>query len=299
MIFDKKVLLPTVTALTFAGSFVAAKYATSELPPLTITFLRYIVAFIFLTGLLPYYKSSSLKVAGKDIIPLILLGLFGIVGYHFFFFTSLKYTAVANTAIINATSPVITGIIAAIFIGERMRAANYAGIIVALTGVMILLTKGNMGYLFGLNFNLGDILMICAVVCWAVYAILVQRLSGKYGSYTITYYAALFGVIQLLVLALIKDDLRLVASISLKSILSILYMGIIASGIGYFLYNMSIRRIGPTRTSSFVHSFVPVFVTVLGYIFFSEAVTAIIVISALLILVGLHLTLRDKSASRP
>ena len=71
-------------------------------------------------------------------------------------------------------------------------------------------------------------------------------------------------------------------------------MGIGASGLGYLLYNMSIREIGPTRTASFVYSVVAVLVAILAFLFFAEAITAIMIVAAVLILSGLHLMMGES-----
>ncbi len=289
----KAIFLPPITGLTFAGSFVAGKYAIFDMPPLTITLLRYIIALISLGLLLPYYKLQALKVNNRDLPKLALLGLLGVIGYHFFFFSSLNYTAVANTAIINATSPVITGFLASIFIRERLSGINYTGILIALVGVLILLTGGKIENLTGLNFNFGDILMLCAVVSWAIYALIVKTLMIKYSGYNVTFYGALFGVLILAVITPIFEGVNPhIGEIGPTAVYSILYMGIIASGVGYFLYNQSVHEIGPTRTSSYVYSTVPVFVAVLAFLFFAEPITLLILLSILLIITGLHLVLR-------
>lgn len=289
----KAIFLPPITGLTFAGSFVVGKYAIFDMPPLTITLLRYIIALISLGLLLPYYKLQALKVNNRDLPKLALLGLLGVIGYHFFFFSSLNYTAVANTAIINATSPVITGFLASIFIRERLPGINYTGILIALVGVLILLTGGKIENLTGLNFNFGDILMLCAVVSWAIYALIVKTLMIKYSGYNVTFYGALFGVLILAVITPIFEGVNPhIGEIGPTAVYSILYMGIIASGVGYFLYNQNVHEIGPTRTSSYVYSTVPVFVAVLAFLFFAEPITLLILLSVLLIITGLHLVLR-------
>lgn len=199
----------------------------------------------------------------------------------------------ANTAIINATSPVITGFLASIFIRERLPGINYTGILIALVGVLILLTGGKIENLTGLNFNFGDILMLCAVVSWAIYALIVKTLMIKYSGYNVTFYGALFGVLILAVITPIFEGVNPhIGEIGPTAVYSILYMGIIASGVGYFLYNQNVHEIGPTRTSSYVYSTVPVFVAVLAFLFFAEPITLLILLSVLLIITGLHLVLR-------
>lgn len=291
----KKIYLPIITAILFSGSFVAAKYTTFDLGPLTTTFLRYVVALIFLASLIFYYKPSSLKIKKEDIYKMVLLGVFGIIGYHFFFFSSLKHTLVANTGIINAFSPVVTGLMAAIFIKERLSKKNYFGIFLALVGVLILITKGKIQAIIGLDFNYGDLLMLLAVVSWVIYSLIIKNLSKKYDSFALTFYATVSGVVILLFLAIFEGGVTQIQNISTRSIYSILYMGIFASGLGYLLYNYGIKDLGPTKTSSMVYSGVPIFVAILAFIFFKEALTFPMIISVIFIILGLNAVLsKDK-----
>jgi drug/metabolite transporter (DMT)-like permease len=261
--------LPLATSLLFAGSFIAGKYTTVDLGPLTTSLLRYLVALIFL-ALLAAVTRSSLRVRSRDIRKLLLLGLFGIVGYHFFFFSALRQTEVANTAIINALSPIVTGLMAAVFLRERLSRRNYAGVVFAVAG---------------------------AVLNWAAYALLIKKLSNRYTGLCLFFYAVLFGTIMLLALAFTEGWIRQIESISTASLWSIIYMGAAASGIGYLLYTVSIGRIGPTRTSGLVYSLVPVFVAALALLFFGEPVTPVMMISAGAILLGLRLMMEQRPSS--
>jgi len=290
-----KAIIPALaTSFFFAGSFIAAKYTTADLEPLTTVLLRYIVALVFLLCLLPKYGRSSLCIRGADWWKMALLGLFGIVGYHYFFFASLHYTDVANTAIINAFSPVVTGIVAALFIRERLTRTNYAGVLLACGGVIILIIRGNLGPLLDFRFNTGDLLMLCAVLSWAVYAVMVKQMIKRYSGFTLTFYAALSGVVLLLFLAQREDPLRQIRAISTASIIAVLYMGIGASGLGYLFYNLSIKEIGPTKTSSFIYSLVPILVTAAAWLVFSETITTRMFISILLIIFGIRFVLCSR-----
>ncbi len=272
----------------------AAKYTTLDLEPLTTSFLRYVVAFIFLILLLFRHKLKSLQAAKKDFFLFFLLGLTGIVGYHYFFFLSLKFTEVANTAIINATSPVVTAIAAALFLGERLGKWNYAGGILAFAGVILLLTQGDVDRLINFSFNQGDLLMLLSVISWVIYSLIIKRLIVKYSGYTLTFYATMFGVITLFFLSMTEQPLQQLQTISTASIWSILYMGVIASGLGYLLYNLSIQKLGPTKTSSTVYSLVPILVSILAFVFFGDPITQIMVFSILAIITGLLFVMKKK-----
>lgn len=299
-------LLAVLTSLLFAGSFVAGKYTTSEMSPLMITLLRYAIASLFLQGLVWHqvkrektFKTTIKEASLSDRLCLFLLGTTGVVGYHFFFFYSLRYTVVANSAIINAFNPVITGFLAAVLLKETLAVRNYVGGAIAILGVLVLLTDGNLASLLRLQFNSGDLLMLCAVVCWAFYSILLRHLGKRYSGLAMSYYGALSGVLQLIILVTPEVLRSGLPSLSLPSILGVIYMGIGASGIGYLLFTISTQRIGPTKSTSIVYSGVPVWVSLLAWLFFQEAVTPWMIVSMGLILLGLRTVLqptRKKTA---
>ena len=285
----EKILFPLITSLLFSGSYIAGKYTTDDLDPLTTTLLRYVVALAFLLLLLVHYRSRVLRVATRDLFVLNLMGLSGIVGYHYFFFLSLRYTEVANTAIINALTPLLTAVAAAVLVKEWLHGRNYVGVMVAAVGVVLLLCGGDIQRLAKWQFNRGDLLMLLAVTSWTIYALLIKRLTDRYSSYTLVLYATIFGVLWLLVLMPWPETVTQIRGISLRSLCSVLFMGVFVSGLGYLTYNMSIHAIGATRTSSFVHSCVPVWVALLALVFLQQAITLVMVVSTALILVGLKL----------
>jgi drug/metabolite transporter (DMT)-like permease len=288
----RRIILPIITALCFAGSFPAAKYASLDFQPLTMAFIRYLITLIFLASLLFYYKRSTLRVEKGDIYKFFLMGLLGIVGYHYFFFISIRHTAVANTAVINAFNPVITAGLAAMIIRERLRKLNYIGLLIAVAGVLILVTRARWENLARFDFNIGDFYMLCAVFCWAFYSLIIKGMSRKYGNYTLTFYASLFGVIQLGTLVFLENPAALIQHVSTASIISLIYMGIVASGIGYSLYNLSIKENGPTRTAAVVYSLVPIFVGTLSFLLLAEAISVVLIFSTILIITGLNFVLK-------
>lgn len=292
---SKKVLLPLVTSLLFSGSYISAKYTTADLNPVTTSLLRYAVAFIFLSILSFSYGTSRLRIERRDLFKLVLLGLSGIVGYHYFFLLSLRYTEVANTAIINASSPILTGVMAALFINERLTTKNYFGIAVAFFGVILLLARGDIDNILRMRINTGDAIMLLAVLSWVIYALTVKRLINKYTGFTLAFYATLFGTIILFLLALSENMVEQIRGISVSSLLGVLYMGICASGLGYLSYNLSIREIGPTRTSSFVYSLVPILVAILSFLFFKQSITLVMIGSMTLIIIGLNFMFNLKA----
>jgi drug/metabolite transporter (DMT)-like permease len=291
-------LLPLLTGALFAGSFIAGKYTTVDLQPLTASLLRYLFALIFLGALLIWRKNiATLRIGSVDLLLLALAGLSGIAAYHAFFFAALRYTAATNTAIINALNPIVTAFLAAWLIRERLLPANYVGLVIAVAGVIILLIKGDSANLFALRLNVGDVLMLLAVLSWTLYSLVVKILSARHSGFVITFYATLFGVLILVLPALVFEEAaRQLAQMSARSLWSVMYMGVGASGIGYLLYNLSIAGIGPTKTAGLVYSAVPVFVALLALLLLGETLTPELLISVALILLGLNLVIRSRAS---
>ena len=136
--------------------------------------------------------------------------------------------------------------------------------------------------------------MLCAVVCWACYSILLRHLGKRHSGLAMSYYGALFGVAQPAVLVSPEIITTGLPSLSQASILGVLYMGIGASGIGYLLFTISTQRIGPTKSTSIVYGTVPVWVALLAWLFFAQPVTPWMLVSMALILVGLRTVLRPS-----
>ena len=229
---------------------------------------------------------------------MVLLGVTGIVGYHYFFFLSLRYTEVANTAIINALSPVMMAVVGGVFVRESLRGRNYLGMGLCFVAVLMLLCDGQPGTFLDWDLNRGDLSMLVAVISWCVYAIIVKRLSATSSSYSLTVYATVFGLFCLLLWIPPQDTVSVLAEARPETIYAVLYMGLFGSGVGYLTYNLSVRTIGPTRTSSFVYSVVPILVAVLAWLLFDQHITAGMIVSAGMILVGLRLMMASNNEAR-
>lgn len=295
------VLLPIATSLLFAGSFVAGELTTRELKPLSITLFRYFFALIFLEIVRRLTKPRVPRLSAKEWAAMALLGWTGIVGYHYFFFLALRHTEIANTAIINALSPILTGLLAAYFLGERLSWRNYAGVLLAVLGVWILVARGEWARIW--TVGKGEQLMFLGLFSWILYSLVVKRLATRLSGFTITYCSTLCGVAWLILLASLESFWNEWREVDSSLFLAILYMGVCASGIGYLVYNLAIIQLGPTQTAGLINSLVPVLVAVLAYLFFAEPITWPMVASTGLILIGMRYMLiesnMDRSTQKP
>jgi drug/metabolite transporter (DMT)-like permease len=285
----RSLVLPLATSVLFSGSYVAGKLVAGVPDPLDATLARYLIALLVLAALIPRFGASTLRVLPRDLPRLVALGLTGIVGYHGLFFASLRHTTAGNTAIINALGPVLTALAAAALLGERLGRRAYLGVAVACFGTLALVTDGDPGRLTALDLNRGDLLMLAAVLCWVGYSLLLRSLLGRYGGFALTFHATLTGVLTLGLLTADANTWGELSRMSGATLAAIVYMGALASGVGYLLYSFSVETIGPTRTSAFVYCTVPVLVAFLALLTLGEPVTGVMVASIALVLVGLRL----------
>lgn len=282
-------VLPLATSVLFSGSYVTGKVVAGVLDPLEATFARYVIALAFLAALIPRFGRAGLRVPWRDVPPIALLGLTGIVGYHGLFFASLRHTSAGNTAIINGLAPVLTALAAAAILGERLGRRRYAGVALACIGALVLVSGGDPARLAALDLNRGDLLMLGAVGCWVTYSLLLRHLLARHDGFVLTLHATIAGVAILALTTLDADNIQALGAMSAGTFAAIAYMGIFASGLGYLLYTFSVDAIGPTRTASVVYCTVPIFVAVLALATLGDPLTGVTLISIAAVVAGLRL----------
>lgn len=286
---EKKVyFLMTMSTLFWAGAFIAGKVGIEEFSPFSLTFFRFLVATIIIFPIMIKKEKGNWKLK-KDDLPIIMaLGLIGMFGYHILFFTALKYTTAINSSMIAATNPLITSILASIYVGEYLGKKRLGAIILALSGVFLTITNGNMGMIKKIDFNIGDIIMIVAVLCWAIYSVMSKKVMPKYSPIIITAYSFLVCLVILIPFVIYENPFTYIRDVTWKGWTSVIYMAIFPSVIGYLVQQVSIKEIGPSKTMAFIN-LVPVFSIILSVLILNESLSSIKIISALIIITGVYL----------
>ena len=119
----------------------------------------------------------------KSLLTLFLMGFFGITVSNGIQFTGLQYSSVGNMTLISTTAPVITVILARIFLKEHLNSIQVTGIIISFLGTLYLLSGGNITTFTQMNFNKGDIYFFIGEVAWVIYILLSIPILKKYQSY--------------------------------------------------------------------------------------------------------------------
>ena len=169
-----------LAALFWSGNFIVGKFATLfEIPPLTLNVFRWISVWFIL---LPFTYKEILKNKNEifNSLPLLFfLGLMTIGLFVPFVYTSLKYTQVTNVTLLNTAIPPVIILFCFIFKFEKTNIFQLLGLLISTVGVLVIISRSDLNVLLDLDFNIGDIWMLGAVICWALYSTFLKKLKLK------------------------------------------------------------------------------------------------------------------------
>ena len=197
-------------------------------------------------------------------------------------------TYVNNVSFIVCTAPLLTVILGITFVKSiKSSWSLILGSLIALMGVAIVIFNGS----FVLHLNpWGDLLTLLASFCWAVYSLLMKKVSKSYSAAFITRKIFFYGLITVLP-AFIFDPWTATTSILLtpKVLLNILFLGLVASFLCFVLWTLVIAKLGAMISSNYLY-LNPITTVVTSAIFLNEPMTAIAYIGSALILIGVAVT---------
>lgn len=272
-----------VIVVIWGCTFVQTKVLiNSGLRPDEIFVLRFVIAYLLI---LPFSWRRLFLDGFKDELIAISLGL---TGGSLYFLTenyALAYGYCSNVSLIVCLTPLVTAVVVGWFYpAERLGKAGLVGSLVALVGMALVIFNGN----FVLKLSpLGDVLAFAACLCWALYSLLIKRLSAKYSNMLITRKVFGYGLLTMLPLMLARGmNYDAVVDGGVKVWGNILFLGCVASMLCFLGWNWCLARIGTVRATNFIY-LNPIIAIVSSAIVLDERVTWIAISGAVLILLGL------------
>ncbi|SHJ28073.1 Threonine/homoserine efflux transporter RhtA [Dethiosulfatibacter aminovorans DSM 17477] len=286
-------LLMTMGTFFWAGAFIAGKMGIHLLSPLILTFLRMFLATVIIFPFMVMREGDNWKIKREDIKYAVATGVVGMIGYHIFFFYALKYTDASKAAMINAINPLLTAMLAAVFLKEKLSPRKTFFILTALVGVILTLSNWNVGNIINFNFNIGDLLMFTGAAMWAIYSIIVKKVMHRFTPLKLTTYtfvtAAAF-TFPFALPELINLDLQ---AIGWMPFLAVLYMAVFPSVLGYTIQQMAIKELGAARTALFIN-LVPVLSAIMAVVFLGEQLFRLNIVSGIIIIISVIMFTRQK-----
>ena len=287
-------LLLSITALCWAGNAIVGRLAAGHIPPVTLSFLRWSLAFLLILPLAWKHLRRDWPAIRASLGLMIFLSITGIAAFNTLQYWSLEHTQALNTLLLQSAAPLFVAVWSLILLGIRLTPAQALGVAVSLTGVLVILLHGDLTALSGIAFNEGDIIFTVALVIFGLYSVLTLKRPKIYG---LSFVGFTFGcgaacLIPLLIVELLT---RPVMQLNTANLLSMFYVAVFPSTVAYLCFNRGVQLIGANRAAPFFHV-VPVFGSVMAIVFLGERPQLFHVVGFALVLTGVFVASRRTSA---
>ena len=278
-------LMMAIMATVWALAFPFIKIGLKELSFINLTIMRFFIVCIVLTPILLLQSKKFSKLHKKDIIPIFILGFFGVMVYHFGLNYGEQYISPGAASLIIATIPIFIIILAAIFLKEKITLKKLFGIIIALCGVLIISMWGSPDASIEIDYIFGAIAALIAALMGAFYTIAGKKLLDRYTAFSLTVYAMLLGSLGLI--PFIRIELfDQVAAMSVTTWFAVLFLGLFSTIVAYLIWYLALEIKTASDLSVYLYA-VPVIATISSYFFFGDEITLLFVLGGALVIIGL------------
>ena len=292
-IANQPYLLLCITALCWAGNAIVGRLAAGHIPPVTLSFLRWSLAFLIILPFAWKHLVRDRAAIRAGLGTMIVISVTGISAFNTLQYWALEYTQALNTLLLQSAGPLIVAIWSLTLLGVRLTLAQTAGVVVSLTGVLVILLHGDLTTLTSIEFNKGDLIFTVALVIFGFYSVMMLK---RPAIHPLSFAAFTFGcgsacLIPLLIWEMLSRPLM---ALNTANLLSLFYVAVFPSALAYLCYNRGVHLIGANRAAPFFHV-VPLFGSVMAMVFLGERPQLFHFIGFALVLTGVFIASRKGS----
>jgi drug/metabolite transporter (DMT)-like permease len=294
-------LFPYIEALfaviVWGASFIATKVALQDASPITIVWLRFLMGVVILGMVVAFRKQFALP-AKKEWGYFALLGFLGITFHQWLQSNALQTSEAGTTAWIVSTTPVFMAVLGWFLLKERLGWTKNLGILLAFVGVLIVISKGNLGSLSVAKFGAaGDVLILISAINWAVFSVLSRPGLKSHSASLMMFLLMVFGWLFTTLIFLTTGGLREIPSITLNSWMALGFLGVFCSGLAYVAWYDALKALTTAETGVFLY-LEPLVAVVVAFFVLGEAITLASLLGGAVILFGVWLVNRQNQAPR-
>ncbi len=275
--------LMVIASTFFWGSnFNAGHAVAGDVTPLTAAAERFAIALVLFWAIRFSFGKAESQLSLRDAFILVPLGVIGVFGFNYAFFTALHTTSALNAALIMALSPMVSTLLSILMLNVKVRLYQYIGMLIAFVGVTCVITGGHFNLL---HTAIGDAWMLVACGVWSLYSVGSKKYASHIPSLQFARWTVSIGAIALIVASLlIEKPLAIVGHLSLQTHAILMYMGVCGSVLAYIYWLKGVFFLGPEK-SAIAFNLVPVF-TLLVSLAFGSIPNIVQVLGLILVLVG-------------
>jgi len=275
----------------WGGTFIAGRTVALALPASVGSLLRYLIACVVLVIATTMIERGLPRLSRQQIIATLLLGATGIFAYNLFFLGALAHLPASRTSLIIALNPVVTIAASAVLLHERLGLRRWLGVVIALAGVWIVISRGEVASTVSGAIGTGELLMFGGVCAWTAYTLIGRTVLEGLTPFAATTYAALWGTLMLALVSI--PDFRGIGvqDFALPVILSLIYLGVLGTGVAFVWYYRAVQELGASRTVIF-NNLVPVFGATFGVLLLGEPLLPSMLIGGTVAVTGVMMVSR-------
>jgi drug/metabolite transporter (DMT)-like permease len=280
-------LLLIFPPLFWAGNSVLARGVIELIPPVSLAFWRWTLALLILLPFtLRHLRRDRAQIQASWKI-ILLISLLGIAAFNTILYTAAHTTTAINIALTQSVMPAVIVLISFVLYGERINRYQVSAVILCIAGAAYILMQGDWQRLMKLEFVPGDLLMLIAICCYALYSVLLKK---RPAIHPLSFLTASFAVGVVLLFPLYVWEFARTAplDITAKVVASLLYVAIFPSILAYLCWNRGVQEIGANRTGLFIN-LIPLFTSLLAILILKERFKSVHLMGILLIAGGLLL----------
>jgi len=284
-------LFLTLPPLFWASNWIIGRALHSDIPPMAMTFFRWLFAIMLLAPFAWPHLRRDWPVIRANWKTMLVLGAIGVGTHNGLAYLGLNFTTATNGVILNSFIPIMIITISWIFLHEKLAPMQVAGVLVSLGGVLTILSKGSLGTLLAFRLNIGDLFIILSMLLWAVYTIGLRWRPAGINLLSFLLVVAVIG--DLCVVPLWIGEMAFGRFIvwSWSNAAALVGVALFSSVLAYILWNRGVEAVGANVAGLFVH-LMPVFGVVLAWLFLGERLAPFHVAGIALILAGIWTTSR-------
>jgi drug/metabolite transporter (DMT)-like permease len=283
----RSILLLLLTMVVWGSTFVVTKELIQFWPPYTLAFVRVAIGSLVL---LPMALARHRRDARLPWPTILFMGLIGVALYYITFNVAMVYTSASQGALVQSSIPAMTALVAVVWLRERASLLRWLGIALSVSGVMIVFSGNTAGG--SSSALLGNLLMFASVVCWALYTSLAKRVAA-FDSLVITVCVMGSGALMLLPLATYEVATAGLQPLPWLGWAGVLYLGGVASGLAYLLYNASLRHLDASEVGVYTN-LIPVVGVFTGVILLGEPLSMRAIAGGVVVMLGVWVTSRSE-----
>lgn len=289
--------LSLIVATAFwGGNFVYGKLLSQAVSPISLTFLRWLPAFLILFLLYHRPTLQAVKSLKSGWGVMWSLGVLGVVLFSLTLYQGLKTAPVLNASLYLAVVPALVLLWNRLFFNEKIPLPILFGTLLSLFGTFWLLSQGELSRLLNLNINYGDLWAVGSAVSWSIYCCVIRLRPANISNtvfLTILVGVALIVLTPLFLLEVAFYGANFLQELTASQWLGVGYLVIGPSVLAYAFWNFGIAQLGSSR-GAVMTNFTPLFAALCSIVFLDEQVQSFHLISALFIGIGVWICSSGK-----